>query len=273
MLALATLFGGLSYSVNAETKASSSANSVSKSEEVKIKDINYADLWELKDEGKIKVGEKYRFEVELVSENEWGKVETATKDYYSVFVSEVGKADDYLAARGEVYVDKKDFDNWQTGTIVKLTVEVLEVDHKIVDSKLKSEELRAVDYEIINGGTSKEEKEVAKKAKEEAKQAALLDSLNEHKNWLNEEVGTEAILSISEITTGAYRVNLSYDFLSLSTAEIKVIVNQLNKQLVYIVYQQGFDYASFTYYIEGTKIGENRSLMNPEEVKFNKVLN
>lgn len=249
-------------SVKTETSESKSSTS----EPVKVQEVNFKEVIDKMNEDTIKVGEQYKFTVVLRDEDLWGKDDLG----YQVMVAP--KED--LDLLGQVYVDEKSVEQWTDGTEVKFTVEVFEGERKAADNKpFKVKELKAVSTEILSGGTTKEAKEEAKKAAEKAKLAEYFTALQTAKDTMNAESGMEVITSIDPgYADHAYHVNLSIVFLQVSKPEAKVLINKLNETLVSLADQQGLSAPQFSYYVEGTEVGENRIIMNPYEVKFKKIL-
>lgn len=264
----------LSSSSTSEASSSSSTKKATEqssaktetSETVKVQEVDFKEVLNKMNEDTIKVGEQYQFTVILRDEDLWGKDDLG----YQVIVA----PKDDLDLLGQVYVAEKSVEQWRDGTEVKFTVEVFEGERKVGDNKsFKVKELNAVSTDILSGGTTKEAKDEAKKAAEKAKIAEYLTALQTAKDTINTESGMELIISIDPgYSDHAYHVNLSIAFLQVSKPEAKVLINKLNETLVSLADQHGLSTPQFSYYVEGTEVGENRIIMNPYEVKFKKIL-
>ncbi|MDU3960196.1 MAG: hypothetical protein E7H10_09120, partial [Lactococcus lactis] len=90
---------------------------------------------------------------------------------------------------------------------------------------------------------------------------------------VNNNLGSTAIDSIDKGSIyPVLDVQLNIIFASYTNMEIKSLVQTLNESLVQISINNGQTHPQIKYYISGVSIGENRSILNPSEVKFNSNL-
>ena len=214
------------------------------------------ELIEKENNGTLKSGEKYHFVGEMMRSDDWN---TDSSDNYTVYV----KAPKQASIAGmSLYADKDDAEKWTDGTQVDFVVKIKNVDlngYKVLTPVVKTSK-------ILSGGTTKEQKD-------SKKENDYYEALSSAAQTVNTSLGTTAIDSIEkDYVYPSANVKLNIAFASYSNMEIKSLVQTLNENLVKIANSKGENNPQFHYYISGVKIGENRSIMNPSEVKFNSNL-
>ena len=213
-------------------------------------------LVEKTNNGTLKSGEKYHFVGEMMRSDNWS---TDSSGNYTVYV----KAPEQASIAGmSLYADEHDAERWTDGTQVDFVVNIKDVDlngYKVLMPVVKTSK-------ILSGGTTKEQKD-------SIKENDYYEAMSSAAQTVNTSLGTTAIDSIDkDLFYPAANVKLNIVFASYSNMEIKSLVQTLNESLVKIAYSKGEDNPQFHYYISGVEIGENRSIMNPSEVKFNSNL-
>ncbi|MEI3641960.1 hypothetical protein [Lactococcus cremoris] len=156
---------------------------------------------------------------------------------------------------------------------------------KAEDAKKVAEAKKAADAKKAEDAKKVAEAKKAAKAKkaEDAKNAAEAKKAAEESNFysamtsaaqtVNNNLGSTAIDSIDKGSIyPVLDVQLNIIFASYTNMEIKSLVQTLNESLVQIAINNGQTHPQIKYYISGVSIGENRSILNPSEVKFNSNL-
>ncbi|WP_282675607.1 hypothetical protein [Lactococcus cremoris] len=156
---------------------------------------------------------------------------------------------------------------------------------KAEDAKNAAEAKKAADAKKAEDAKNAAEAKKAAKAKkaEDAKKAAEAKKATEESNFysamtsaaqtVNNNLGSTAIDSIDKGSIyPVLDVQLNIIFASYTNMEIKSLVQTLNESLVQIAINNGQTHPQIKYYISGVSIGENRSILNPSEVKFNSNL-
>ena len=184
---------------------------------------------------------------------------TGSTGNYTVFV----KAPEQSSIAGMMlYADEHDAESWTDGTKVDFVVNIKDVDlggDKVPTPVVKTSK-------ILSGGTTKEQKD-------SIKENDFYEAMSSAAQTVNENLGDTAIDSIDRGSIYPVAdVQLNIIFASYSNMEIKSLVQTLNENLAKIAYSKGENNPQFNYYISGVKIGENRSIMDPSEVKFNSNL-
>ncbi|UXV64877.2 hypothetical protein [Lactococcus cremoris] len=156
---------------------------------------------------------------------------------------------------------------------------------KAEDAKKAAEAKKAADAKKAEDAKKAAEAKKSAKAKkaEDAKNAAEAKKATEESNFysamtsaaqtVNNNLGSTAIDSIDKGSIyPVLDVQLNIIFASYTNMEIKSLVQTLNESLVQIAINNGQTHPQIKYYISGVSIGENRSILNPSEVKFNSNL-
>ncbi|MCU5684060.1 hypothetical protein OCF64_19795 [Bacillus wiedmannii] len=236
-----------------KTKATTETTMETTTPVVEIQKITTEQLLGRVNDNSIKVGDKFHLTVELFESDTWSTGATG-----SFHVMAKAGSDDlslYLA-------NESDTDKWTDGT--QLDVTVIAKSDKVADVEMIN--LYIESAKIVSGGTTAE-------TKKQADIDAYYAAMEEHKTTLNQVAQdnglTNAIDSIEPSTVfPAFKVNLSADLMQVNTLELKSFINTINKQLIEISVSKGLNNPQISYYIGGTKIGENRSILDPNEVKF-----
>ena len=241
---------------SSKTSDKSKTTKASSSTEQKVIEITPDQLVEKTNNGSLKSGEKYHFVGEMMRADNWN---TGSSGKFTVYV----KAPSQSPIAGMMlYADESDADNWTDGTQVDFTVNIEDVNvggEKITNPVVKSSK-------IISGGTSKE-------AKKTAIENNFYSAMTSAAQTVNNNLGSTAIDSIDKgYIYPAVDVQLNIVFASYTNMEIKSLVQTLNENLVKVAIDNGEANPQIKYYISGVSIGENRSILNPSEVKFNSNL-
>ncbi|MDU7038576.1 MAG: hypothetical protein E6346_04245 [Lactococcus lactis] len=110
----------------------------------------------------------------------------------------------------------------------------------------------------------------AAEAKKAAEESNFYSAMTSAAQTVNNNLGSTAIDSIDKGSIyPVLDVQLNIIFASYTNMEIKSLVQTLNESLVQISINNGQTHPQIKYYISGVSIGENRSILNPSEVKFN----
>ncbi|MDU4518830.1 MAG: hypothetical protein E7I97_11675, partial [Lactococcus lactis] len=113
----------------------------------------------------------------------------------------------------------------------------------------------------------------AAEAKKAAEESNFYSAMTSAAQTVNNNLGSTAIDSIDKGSIyPVLDVQLNIIFASYTNMEIKSLVQTLNESLVQISINNGQTHPQIKYYISGVSIGENRSILNPSEVKFNSNL-
>lgn len=247
-----------SASSKKEKQASQEKNTTKQETSVAPKPIETTPdkLVEKTNNGTLKSGEEYHFVGEMMRSDNWS---TGSTGNYTVYV----KAPEQSSIAGMMlYADEHDAERWTDGTKVDFVVNIKDVDlggDKVPTPIVKTSK-------ILSGGTTKEQKD-------SIKENDFYEAMSSAAQTVNENLGNTAIDSIDRGSIYPVAdVQLNIIFASYSNMEIKSLVQTLNENLAKIAYSKGENNPQFNYYISGVKIGENRSIMDPSEVKFNSNL-
>lgn len=214
------------------------------------KNTTTTDLLNSENDGTLKNG-YYKTDVELTASDTWEE-----KDKDST-VKVIAGDNQTLSLK----VSKKIFETLTDGTKGQALIEVKDI--KLAGSTFPDFFLKSIN--ISEGKTNSSEKEAASESK-------LYEAISTQKDSLNQlvysDLNANVIDSIDEHDSGAYYVQLNSVMSSATDNELKSIINSINTQLVNTASSNGNSNPMFKYYIGSLKIGENKSVLDPETVKF-----
>jgi len=151
-----------------------------------------------------------------------------------------------------------------------------EAESKAAESKVAAEQ-KAAEAKAAADAKAKADAEAKKAAAAKAKEADFDNKIIGAKDQVNQitqdSAGMDIINSITTKGNHAYEIDFSSAVATVGSTEIKTLVNTVNQHLYKISVENGESNPIFYYYIGGMKIGENRSILAPDEVKFNSNLN
>lgn len=200
--------------------------------------------------GDVEVGDKYRFNATLFDKSGW----TDSKSFGTGLKMILVKTDLFPNTGFDLYYDSKKSDNLKEGEERSFTVKVEKDEHQFVHFVVIEDIL------IKSSNTSNTSSQ------------NMLDSyysaIQKHLDTLNAQTGVIIATSSPRDVIPNIDINLSSVIASYSAMEIKSTVTMLNQQLVSIANEKGIKSPAFYYNIEGLEIGQNRYIMNPNEVKF-----
>ncbi|WP_270330048.1 hypothetical protein [Lapidilactobacillus dextrinicus] len=96
-----------------------------------------------------------------------------------------------------------------------------------------------------------------------------VESAEDNVNKLGQDtIGSDLVDSIDSDVSNVYQVNLNSVIGSGTNMQMKDLVSQINITLYNELSNNGSENPKFNYYLSGLKIGENKVILNPSEVKF-----
>lgn len=216
------------------------------------KSTTATDLLNSENDGTLKKG-FYKTEIELTASDTWIEKENDST------VKVIAGDNQTLSLK----VSKKIFETLKDGTKGQALIQVKDI--KIDGSTFPDFFLKSID--ISEGKTNSSEKAEASDSKVYEAISAQKDSLNQS---VYADLNANVIDSIDEHDSGAYYVQLNSVMSSATDNELKSIISSINTQLVETSSSNGNDNPMFKYYIGSLKIGENKSIVDPNTVKFEK---
>ncbi len=144
---------------------------------------------------------------------------------------------------------------------------------KAADAKKAEDAKNAAEAKKAADAKKAEDAKNAAEAKKAAEESNFYSAMTSAAQTVNNNLGSTAIDSIDKGSIyPVLDVQLNIIFASYTNMEIKSLVQTLNESLVQIAINNGQTHPQIKYYISGVSIGENRSILNPSEVKFNSNL-
>ena len=224
------------------------------------KKISVDDLLELLNTGGSKIGNRYLLTGELVASAMWMDREADGRTVV-LLVAQGGKDDLGVGVDPEVAAA------WSDGMKVEMVVEDVEL---TVNGETSGAWLRAVSAKVVSEGSSSEG---PKDERPETSARKADKALATYVDTINTLAGTTFVDSAKATDVdGVYRVNLNAAVAASSVLEVQTFIQTVNKQIVDIIGEATGDRASVKYYLAGSVVAENRSIVDPWEVKFKGVL-
>lgn len=220
-----------------------------------VTDITVDELLRKLNAGEPETGERFRFTGELSGSQYWT---TGASGDFTVSLKAEGGANDL-----NVFVEESDAAEWQNGTRVEMVVSTVEI---TVDGETTPGFLRAASVRTLSGGTTKE-------ATAGDTEQELLSALSTYAETLNESAGAPFIDSIDPGSAdGVVHVRLGPAIASMSIVEAQTSIRTMNGQIVEIARELAPDQPMIRFFLAGDAVAENRYLLDPDDVKFQGVL-